>query len=494
VSKFKIITDFIRSTFQEPSEFIPLHDPRFIGNEKKYMAECIDSNFVSSVGEFVGRFEKQCAEYTGAKYAIAAMNGTSALHIALLLAGVRRDDEVITQALTFIATANAISYTGARPVFIDVDKETMGLSPSALEEWLIENAEMRGGDTSTALSASGAKGRGVDAATARKDEGAKGRGGDDTNTRQGDKARGREGKYTTTRQGEGARGREGDFATERLYDNTTTRQTENMLEHRAVVQSSGRAVSPSPTLPLSHFPYNKHTGKRISACVPMHTFGHPVKLKELKEVCDRYNIPLIEDAAESIGSYYNGKHTGTIGKLGILSFNGNKVITTGGGGMILTDDEELAKMAKHLTTQAKVPHPYEFVHDHIGYNYRMTNVSAALGCAQMESLDHLLSLKRTLAEQYKDFFKNTEFEFFEEPENCKSNYWLNAIITKDKAQRDELLLFTNKNGVMTRPIWELMNRLPMFADCQTDSLENSTWFADRVVNIPSSAIVPGYRK
>ena len=430
MSNFKNITDFIRSTFQEPTDFIPLHDPRFIGNEKKYMAECIDSNFVSSVGEFVGRFEKMCAEYTGVKYAVAAMNGTSALHIALLLAGVQRDDEVITQALTFIATANAISYTGAKPVFIDVDKETMGLSPSAMEAWLSENVEMK--------------------------------------------------------EDEGARGRRGDYATSRLHDLTTSRQTAESSCDRAVMRSCSRNTET--------FPYNKLTGKRISAVVPMHTFGHPVKLKELKEVCDRYNIPLIEDAAESIGSYYRGKHTGTTGKLGILSFNGNKLITTGGGGMILTDDEELAKMAKHLTTQAKVPHPYEFVHDHIGYNYRLTNINAALGCAQMESLDHLLSLKRTLAEQYKEFFKNSEFEFFAEPEHCRSNYWLNAIINKDKSHRDELLQFTNKNGVMTRPIWELMNRLPMFSDCQTDSLENSIWFADRVVNIPSSAIVPGYRK
>ncbi len=423
MSNFSNLTDFIRSTFQEPSDFIPLHDPRFIGNEKKYMVECIDSNFVSSVGEFVGRFEKMCAEYTGAKYAIAAMNGTSALHIALLLAGVQLDDEVITQALTFIATANAISYTGAKPVFIDVDKETMGLSPTALEAWLSENVEIRGGE------------------------------------------------------GTMSRGHEG----------TISRQNEIIqTDDRAVVQSCSHAVYQSA--------FNKHTGCRISAVVPMHTFGHPVKLKELKEVCDRYNIPLIEDAAESIGSYYGDKHTGTIGKLGILSFNGNKLITTGGGGMILTDDEELAKMAKHITTQAKVPHPYEFVHDQIGYNYRLTNVNAALGCAQMESLDHLLKLKRTLAEQYKEFFKNTEFDFFEEPQNSKSNYWLNALITKDKTQRDQLLQFTNKNGVMTRPIWELMNRLPMFADCQTDSLENSIWFADRVVNIPSSAIVPGYRK
>lgn len=400
------LISFIRSTFQEPSDFIPLHDPRFIGNEKKYMIECIDSNFVSSVGEFVGRFEKACAEYSGAKYAIAAMNGTAALHIALQLVGVKWDDEVITQALTFIATANAISYTGAKPVFLDVDRDTMGLSPKAVEAWLQENVEMRDVSGNNKIS-------------------------------------------------------------------------ENLLDlcH-----------------PCSNLPYNKHTNRRIAACVPMHTFGHPVHLDELVEVLSRYNIPLVEDAAESIGSYYKGKHTGTFGKFGIFSFNGNKVITTGGGGMILTDDEVLAKMAKHLTTQAKVPHAWEFKHDHIGYNYRLTNVNAALGCAQMETIDHLLGLKRELAEKYKEFFRNTEFEFFTEPVNCKANYWLNVILTKDKEERDHVLEYTNKNGVMTRPIWELMNRLPMFTDCQTDSLENSIWFADRVVNIPSSAIIPGYRK
>lgn len=396
------LVDFIRSTFQEPTDFIPLHDPRFIGNEKKYMAECIDSNFVSSVGEFVGRFEQMCAAYTGAKYAIAAMNGTSALHIALELAEVKRNDEVITQALTFIATTNAISYIGAIPIFIDVDKKTMSLSPEALEAWLEGNIEMR-----------------------------------------------------------------------------ESCKTED------VGQETGNG-SPEP--------YNKLTNRRISACVPMHTFGHPAKLAELQDVCKRYNIPLIEDAAESIGSYYKGRHTGTFGKFGILSFNGNKLITTGGGGMILTDDEHSAKMAKHLTTQAKVPHQWEFRHDQIGYNYRLTNIAAALGCAQMENLDYLLSLKRKLAEQYIEFFKNTEYEFFIEPKDCKSNHWLNVLITKDKDHRDELLQFTNQRGVMTRPIWELMNRLPMFANCQTDGLDNSIWFADRVVNIPSSPIISGYRK
>ena len=384
---------FIRSLYNEPEAFIPLHDPRFIGNEKKYLMECIDSNFVSSVGEFVGRFEKMCAEYTGVKYAVATVNGTAALHIALQLAGVQRDDEVITQALTFIATANAISYTGAEPVFLDVDRDTLGLSPAAVSEWLEENAELR--DTSN------------------------------------------------------------------------------------IAQSPNRPIAQS---------YNKKTGRRISACIPMHTFGHPVKLDELKEVLDKYNIPMVEDAAESIGSYYKGKHTGTSGSFGILSFNGNKVITTGGGGMILTNNEETALMAKHLTTQAKVPHAWEYKHDHIGYNYRLINIAAALGCAQMEKLDHLLELKRELAEKYRNFFISSEFEFFSEPEHCKSNYWLNVLITKDRQERNKLLEYTNKNGIMCRPVWEPMNRLPMYAHCQTDGLENTAWLADRIVNLPSGAV------
>ena len=418
MNKIYSFVEFIRSTYQQPEAFIPLHDPRFIGNEKKYLNECIDSNFVSSVGEFVGRFEKMTAEYTGAKYAVATVNGTAALHIALQLAGVQREDEVITQALTFIATANAISYTGAHSVFLDVDRETMGLSPKAVESWLAQNAELR--------------------------------------------------------------------------------------EISRAQIKAGSSLPPSGELKGA---FNKKTNRRISACVPMHTFGHPVKLDELLVVLEKYNIPLIEDSAESIGSYYSpreiresnisqgkGKHTGTFGKFGVLSFNGNKVITTGGGGMILTDDEELAKKAKHITTQAKVPHAWEFKHDTIGYNYRLTNVAAALGCAQLETLDEILKLKRELAEKYRIFFEDSEFEFFTEPENCHSNYWLNALIAKDRKHRDELLEYTNKNGVMTRPIWELMNRLPMFADCQTDGLENSVWLADRVVNIPSAAVIPGYGK
>jgi perosamine synthetase len=397
------LTSFIRSTFHEPEAFIPLHDPRFIGNEKKYLIECIDSNFVSSVGEFVGRFESMCVKYTGAKYAVAAMNGTAALHIALQLAGVQCDDEVLTQSLTFVATANAINYTGAIPVFLDVDKNTLGLSPKAVEAWLLANAELR--------------------------------------------------------------------------------------------EVPPLSVSLSLCLSVPEFAaYNKNTGQRIAACVPMHTFGHPVKLDELKAVLDKYKIPLIEDSAESIGSYYKNKHTGTFGKFGVLSFNGNKLITTGGGGIILTDDEKLAKLAKHITTTAKIPHQWEFRHDMVGYNYRMTNIQAALGCAQMEQLDYLIGLKRQLAEQYRAFFANTEFQFFTEPENCRSNYWLNVLITKNRQQRDELLEYTNANNIMTRPVWELMNTLPMFSHCQTDSLENSQWLADRIVNIPSGAVIEGYGK
>lgn len=382
------LISFVRETFLEPTDFVPLHDPRFIGNERKYLSECIDSNFVSSVGEFVVKFEKACAEYTGSKYAVAAMNGTAALHIALMLSGVKRDDEVITQPLTFIATANAIAYTGANPVFIDVDKDTLGISPYKLEEFLLQNA---------------------------------------------------------------------------------------------IVKDDG-------------FSYNKTTGKRFAACVPMHTFGHPVKMDELLAVCKKYNIPCVEDAAESLGSFYKNQHTGTLGKFGILSFNGNKIATCGGGGMILTNDEALAKKAKHITTQAKVPHAWEFVHDEIGYNYRLTNLSAALGCAQIESMNFFIEKKRELAEKYIKLFEGSEFTFFKEPKDCKANYWLNLILVKDRAKRNQVLKETNEKGVMTRPAWELMPRLRMFKDCQSANISNAEWLVDRIVNIPSSVIVPGYRK
>jgi perosamine synthetase len=377
-----------------------LHEPRFRGNEKKYLNECIDSTFVSSVGKYVDLFEQKIAEYTGAKYAVAAVNGTAALHMALNLLGVDENDEVLTQPLTFIATTNAISYTGAKPVFIDVDKDTMGLSPKKLKIFLEENVEIRHSQS-----------------------------------------------------------------------------------------------------------YNRKTGKRISACIPMHTFGFPARIDEIKTLCDAYHIALIEDAAESLGSFYKGQHTGTFGKIGTLSFNGNKTITTGGGGMLITNDEALAKKAKHLTTQAKVPHPWNYEHDYIGYNYRLTNLAAALGVAQMEQLPEIINSKRALANKYEVFFSNAYPEqatersrrtaeghtndlvkFISEPKNSKSNYWLNAVLLENRTERDQFLEYTNQNGVMTRPIWELMNRLPMFKDCQTENIENAEWLADRVVNIPSSIL------
>ena len=376
---YKQIVDFIRDLYGA-SDFVPLAVPKFIGNEKKYLNECIDTTFVSSVGKFVDRFEEDMARYTGAKRAVVCVSGTNALHMALMLAGVERDDEVLTQALTFIATCNALSYIGAHPVFLDVDVKTMGLSPDAVKEWLAKNAEIRNNQC-----------------------------------------------------------------------------------------------------------YNKRTGRRVKACVPMHTFGHPVRLDELVAVCEEYHIELVEDAAESIGSLYKGKHTGTFGKIGALSFNGNKTITTGGGGMLLFNDEELGAYAKHLTTQAKVPHRWEFRHDHIGYNYRMPNINAALGCAQLENLDQFIANKRQTAAAYKEYFAKVDgVEFFCEPENAYSNYWLNAVLLPNKEAQHDFLQYTNDHSVMTRPIWELMNRLPMFENCETDGLKNTQMFADRVVNIPSS--------
>lgn len=383
---YQDIINFIRNHYNAmPGETVPLHAPTFIGNEKKYLNECIDSTFVSSVGNFVDRFEREMEAYTGAARAVVCVNGTNALHMSLILAGVERDDEVITQALTFIATCNAISYIGAYPVFLDVDKDTMGLSPIALDNWLESNAFLD----------------------------------DDGDCR------------------------------------------------------------------------NKHTGRRVKACVPMHTFGHPARVDQLAQICEKWNITLVEDAAESIGSLYKGKHTGTFGKIGAISFNGNKTITTGGGGMLLFRDRELGDFAKYLTTQAKVPHRWEFVHDHIGYNYRMPNINAALGCAQLECIGSFIDSKRNTAKAYAEFFSSrpSGIEFVIEPEESRSNYWLNAVILPDRATRDAFLEATNDNGVMTRPVWELMNRLPMFAGAETDSLANTIWLADRIVNIPSSVII-----
>lgn len=372
------IVAFIQSLYKT-KEFIPLHEPKFIGNEKKYLNDCIDSTFVSSVGKYVDRFEQKFAEYVGSKYAIATVNGTSALHISLLLADVKAEDEVLTQPLTFIATCNAISYIGAKPVFVDVDLDTMGLSLKSLEAFLEKNCE--------------------------------------------------------------------------------------------IVNETCR---------------NKTTNKIIKACVPMHTFGHPCRIDAIKEICDRWHISLVEDAAESLGSYYKGKHTGTFGKLGAFSFNGNKIITSGGGGVIVTDDEALAKKAKHLTMTAKVPHPYEYIHDEIGYNYRMPNLNAALLVAQLEQLERFLADKRELAKEYAQFFaKMDDIIFVQEPKNAHSNYWLQAVFLKDKKARDEFLEYTNNNGVMTRPVWKLMNELEMFQDSQQGDLTNAKYLEERVVNISS---------
>ena len=379
---YKNIVAFIQELYQT-KEFLPLHEPRFIGNEKKYVNETIDSTFVSSVGKYVTKFEEMVAKFSGAKYAVATSNGTSALHIGLKLVGVDESCEVITQPLTFIATANAISYCNAQPIFVDVDRDTLGLSPLKLKEFLKE------------------------------------------------------------------------FAT---------------------LDTDGNCI-------------NNSTNKIIKACVPMHTFGHPCKIDEIVEICESYNIAVVEDAAESLGSYYKGKHTGSFGKVGIFSFNGNKIITTGGGGMLVTDDEEFAKKAKHITTTAKVPHKYEYIHDEVGYNYRLTNLAAALGVAQMENLQLFIEKQRDLAKKYNNFFKDIEIEFIKEPKNSQSNYWLNAVILKDKQSRDEFLKYTNDNGVMTRSIWRLINKLDIFKDAQIGNLDNAEWLEDRVVNISSSVRV-----
>ncbi len=377
---FEEAIQFIREQFHT-TDFIPLHEPRFVGKEKDYLNDCIDSTFVSSVGAYVDRFEAMLAEYVGAKYAVVTVNGTAALHVALKLAGLQAGDEVITQPLSFIATCNAISYCGASPCFVDVDRETMGLSPDALLEFL---------ETQT------------DADSKR-----------------------------------------------------------------------GRRV-------------NRQTGRPISVCVPMHTFGHPCRIDEIIEVCNKFGLPVIEDAAESLGSFYKGQHSGTFGKMSVFSFNGNKTITCGGGGAIVTNDAVLARRAKHITTTAKVPHRWEFVHDEIGYNYRMPNLNAALACAQLEQIDGFLKNKRELAEVYKKYFSTIGVEFFSEPEHAQSNYWLNAVILSDRKERDAFLQTTNDAGVMTRPIWRLMSELEMFKDCPRGPLDHAEWLEERVVNIPSS--------
>jgi aminotransferase in exopolysaccharide biosynthesis len=376
---FQPTIEFIKSQFKT-EEFIPLHVPHFGGNEKKYVLETIDSTFVSSVGAFVDQFEGMMQDITSAQKGIAVVNGTAGLQIALRLAGVESGDEVLTQGLTFVATANSIAYNNAHPVFLDVDLDTMGLSPVAVANFLEEHAELR----------------------------------------------------------------------------------ENVC-------------------------FNKKTNRKIAACMPMHTFGFPVHLDELLAVCNKWHIPVVEDAAESLGSFYKGKHTGTLGKLGAFSFNGNKIVTSGGGGAIITNDLEIGIKAKYLTTTAKKPHPYEFYHDELGYNYRMPNLNAALACAQLEQLDTLLENKRQLAKEYASFFTTQGINFRQELENTKANYWLMCIELENKADRDLFLKFSNENNVMSRPIWQLMHRLPMYANYQRDEQKNALFLEERIVNIPSSA-------
>lgn len=379
------MSDFITNTIRfirdqyKTKEFIPLHEPRFVGNEKKYVIETIDSTFVSSVGAYVDKFEEMMAVISQTERAIAVVNGTAALQVALRLAGVKQGDEVLTQALTFVATANAIAYNSAQPVFLDVDLDTMGLSPKAVEAFLEEFGEQREGGC-----------------------------------------------------------------------------------------------------------YNKKTGNKISACLPMHTFGFPVHLNELMEVCNNWNIPVIEDAAESIGSTYHDLPTGSFGEFGIYSFNGNKIITAGGGGAIVTNDEGKGDFAKHITTTAKKSHTYEYVHDEIGYNYRMPNLNAALICAQLEQLDSFIESKRTLAEKYKLFFDEQGITFRTENPNTKANYWLMCVELKNRKERDQFLEKTNERGIMTRPIWQLMYKLPMYSDCYRDEQKNAEFLEDRIVNVPSS--------
>jgi len=375
---FNRLIQFVRDEYRS-DDFIPLHAPTFAGNERVYVNQTIDSTFVSSVGEFVDRFELDMSAFTGSPRAVATMNGTAALHIALKLVGVGPGDLVITQALTFVATCNAIAYCNAEPVFIDVDRGTLGLSSTAMETWLADNAR-------------------VDA----------------------------------------------DGVCRTILD-----------------------------------------AKVIRACVPMHTFGHPADLVGLVDVCQRWHIALVEDAAESLGSYYKNQHTGTFGQIGTLSFNGNKVITTGGGGMVLAD-ETIGARAKYLTTTAKRPHPYEYVHDEVGYNYRMPNLNAALGCAQLEQLNGFIAAKRALAARYIAFLPSIGLSPIVEPSDCRSNYWLNGVICEDGAQREALIGATNGAGVMTRPIWRLMHTLPAYAQARRGSLIESEWLEARVVNLPSS--------
>tara|TARA_Y100000588_G_scaffold393161_1_gene507838 strand:+ start:10 stop:1152 length:1143 start_codon:yes stop_codon:yes gene_type:complete len=377
MEKFDGIIDFIREVFRSEDP-IPLHAPVFRGNEKLYLNQCIDSTYVSSVGNYVDAFEEKLAEYVGVKRAVLCVNGTNAIHLCLIIAGVEKNDEVLTQPLTFVATVNAITYAGAVPVFIDVDRDSLGLSPVSLKKFLDENALLKNGKC-----------------------------------------------------------------------------------------------------------FNRHTNRRIKACLPMHTFGRACRIDEILEICDYYRIQLVEDAAEAMGSLYKGRHLGSFGLVGAISFNGNKIMTTGGGGVIVTNDNKLGLRAKHLATQAKLNHPWEYQHDEIGYNYRMPNLNAALGLAQLEQLPEFIKSKRQLANDYKDFFHSIGYEFLTEREEEASNYWLNAILFNDLEERDLFLNYSNQRGIMSRPIWKPMHSLTMFNNNQSADLTNTEWLYSHIVNLPS---------
>lgn len=377
---YKKLCKFIRDYYDQETGLIPLHSPIFKGNEKKYVLDAIDSTFVSSVGSYVDKLEVEICDYTGSDYAVAIVNGTSALHLSLLLAGVCEGDEVITQPLSFVATSNAISYCKAIPHFVDVDKETLGLSPSILKNYLKQIAHVKNGCC-----------------------------------------------------------------------------------------------------------YNLETGNKISACVPVHTFGLPMYIDEIVEICNQYNINVVEDAAESLGSFYKNKHTGTFGLLGVFSFNGNKIVTAGGGGAIVTNDEKLAKKAKYLSTQAKISHKWEYSHNKIGFNYRMPNINAALLCAQIENLEFFVKNKRFLSDLYCNFFSEfDDITLYRELDEARANYWLNCILLKNEYEKDLFLKTTNDQAIMTRPIWKLLNKLEMYKDCPSTELTNANWLEKRLVNIPSS--------
>ena len=375
---FEKETKFIRSCFPG-KKYIPLHEPSMGKREIELVSQVIDSGYVSSIGAFVNQFESMVCEYTGAGYAIATVNGTAALHIALLTAGVKSGEEVLTQPLTFVATANAIRYCQADPVFIDVDQKTMGLSFDALEDF---------------------------------------------------------------------------------FKNNVSRKNESA--------------------------FNKKSGKRIAACLPVHVFGHVCQIDKITEICSRYGVPVIEDSAEALGSRYKDLHSGRFGKVGIFSFNGNKIVTAGGGGVIITDDEDMAIAAKHLTTTARCKDSYEFYHDAVGFNYRMPNLNAAFACAQMEKLEAFIANKRSLAWKYKEFFSRTNMKFVKEPEQARSNFWLNSLILESREIRDKFLRVLMENQIMVRPVWKLMNELPMYENCHTHSSETAKLLADRVVSLPSS--------